>query len=183
MGGCNTYPGLSRSVHRWGVPLELTQDAKQLARKSFHNPFDNIFVTVYSYIMSKSEKLLQKARNNLNSLSFDDFTIELIREDQKEWLAHFGELPNVSAYGDTPEEALQELSIAWEAMKASYLEHGEPIPVAPSQKNYSGQFNVRIDKRIHRALAIEAARAGVSLNALVAQKLALTTQNPSGGAL
>ena len=115
--------------------------------------------------------------------AFDDFTIELVREDQNEWLAHFGELSNVSAYGDTPEEALQELSIAWEAMKASYLEHGEPIPVAPSQKNYSGQFNVRIDKRIHRALAIEAARAGVSLNALVAQKLALTTQNRSGDVL
>ncbi len=114
---------------------------------------------------------------------FDDFTIELIREDQNEWLAHFAELPNVSAYGDTPEEALQELSIAWEAMKASYSEHGEPIPVAPSQKNYSGQFNVRIDKRIHRALAIEAARVGVSLNALVAQKLARSAQSYSGDIL
>jgi len=31
---------------------------------------------------------------------------------------------------------------------------------------------VRIDRRVHRALAIEAGRAGVSLNALVAEKLA-----------
>jgi predicted HicB family RNase H-like nuclease len=31
---------------------------------------------------------------------------------------------------------------------------------------------VRIDKRVHRALAVEAERAGVSLNALVAEKLA-----------
>ena len=30
---------------------------------------------------------------------------------------------------------------------------------------------MRIDKRDHRALAIEAALAGISLNALVAQKL------------
>jgi len=30
---------------------------------------------------------------------------------------------------------------------------------------------VRIDKRDHRALAIEAAKVGLSLNALVAQKL------------
>ncbi|HEX2200411.1 MAG TPA: toxin-antitoxin system HicB family antitoxin, partial [Gammaproteobacteria bacterium] len=46
------------------------------------------------------------------------------------------------------------------------------VPVAPARREYSGQFNVRIDKRLHRVLAIEAAQAGVSLNALVAQKLA-----------
>ena len=32
--------------------------------------------------------------------------------------------------------------------------------------------NVRLDRRLHRALAMEAAQAGLSLNALVAQKLA-----------
>lgn len=36
---------------------------------------------------------------------------------------------------------------------------------------------MRIDKRIHKALAIEAARAGVSLNALVAQKLQSAVAN------
>jgi predicted HicB family RNase H-like nuclease len=43
------------------------------------------------------------------------------------------------------------------------------MPVAPSRKEYSGQFNVRIDKRRHRQLATEAARAGISMNALVAR--------------
>lgn len=56
-------------------------------------------------------------------------------------------------------------------MKHSYRKHKEAIPVAPSRKEYNGQFNVRIDKRDHRALAIEAARVDLSLNALVAQKL------------
>ena len=67
---------------------------------------------------------------------------------------------------------VEELRTAWALVKESYEEAGEPIPVAPARRNYSGQFNVRIDKRIHRALAIEAAQAGISLNALVAQKLA-----------
>jgi hypothetical protein len=40
---------------------------------------------------------------------------------------------------------------------------------------YCGSFNVRIDRRVHRALAIEATQAGVSLNALVAQRLAMVT--------
>lgn len=104
---------------------------------------------------------------------FDDFAIELYQESDNEWLAHFEELPNVSSYGDTPEEALEELAIAWKMMKESYQERGEDIPVAPVRKSYSGQFNVRIDKRVHKALAIEAARAGISLNALVSQKLSL----------
>ncbi len=107
---------------------------------------------------------------------FDGYSIHLMLDDEGDYLAYFEELPNISAYGDSPEEALHELKVAWEGMKASYRKHGDPIPIAPSRKKYSGQFNVRIDKRIHRALAIEAAQAGVSLNALVAQKLAGTIQ-------
>ena len=91
--------------------------------------------------------------------------------DVGEWLAHFEELSHVSAFGNSPEEALTELKEAWEAIKESYIAHNEPIPVAPSQKEYSGQLNVRIDKSVHRALAVEAAQVGISLNVLVAQEL------------
>jgi predicted HicB family RNase H-like nuclease len=107
---------------------------------------------------------------------FDGFSIELFKDDDGEWLAHFEELPNVSAFGSSPTEALRELKEAWEGIKESYASHNEPIPVAPSKKAYSGQFNIRIDKRIHRALAVEAARVGISLNALVAQKLTLSVR-------
>ncbi|MFI4956428.1 MAG: type II toxin-antitoxin system HicB family antitoxin [Gammaproteobacteria bacterium] len=103
---------------------------------------------------------------------FDGFSTELFLDETGDWVAHFFALPNVSAFGSTPEEALHELKEAWEAMKESYRQHGEEIPVAPLRKEYSGQFNVRIDKRVHRALSLEAIEAGVSLNALVAQKLA-----------
>jgi len=103
---------------------------------------------------------------------FDGFTVNLVLEDDGDWLAHFLEWPEVSAFGDSPETALHELEIAWSAMKASYKKHGEDLPVAPARKIYSGQFNVRIDNRLHRALAMEAAQVGVSLNALVAQALA-----------
>lgn len=105
---------------------------------------------------------------------FDGFSIELFEDDDGEWLAHFEELPNVSAFGSAPEDAIRELKEAWKIMKESYLSHNEPIPIAPAKREYSGQFNVRIDRRIHRALAVEAARAGISLNALIAQKLSLS---------
>jgi len=110
---------------------------------------------------------------------FDGFSVNIFLDEDGEYLAHFAEMPNVSAFGDSPEQALQELETAWQGVKESLQKHEEPVPVAPSRKEYSGQFNVRIDRRLHRALAMEAARAGVSLNAIVSQKLAKETSAPT----
>ena len=103
---------------------------------------------------------------------FDGYTVNVFLDEDSDYLAHFVELPSVSAFGESPEEALSELATAWEGVKESYKKSGEKIPLAPTKKKYSGQFNVRLDRRLHRALAIEAARAGISLNAIVSQKLA-----------
>lgn len=111
----------------------------------------------------------------MSKKEFNGFSVNLYLDEDNEWLAHLIELPNVSAFGNTAEEALQELKVAWEAVKQSYRDHDEPIPVAPSQKKYSGHFNVRVGKRLHRLLAVEAAIAGVSLNALITQKLVGST--------
>jgi predicted HicB family RNase H-like nuclease len=102
---------------------------------------------------------------------FDGFSIHLLQDNDGDFVAHFVELPKVSACGSTAEEALSELKEAWEAMKESYQKHNEAIPIAPVRKEYSGQFNIRIDKRDQKVLAIEAAKVGLSLNSLVAQKL------------
>lgn len=111
-----------------------------------------------------------------NSDAFDGFTIELFKDGDGDWLAKLEELPNVSAFGNSPEKALQELQEAWTLMKESYISHNQSLPLVPPRKEYSGQFNVRVDKRIHRALALEAFRAKISLNALVAQKLTLSVK-------
>lgn len=103
---------------------------------------------------------------------FDGFTIKLLEDENGDFVAHFVEMPNISAFGYSPTNAIEELKVAWEETKQSYKEHNEPIPIAPSRKEYSGQFNVRIDKRLHRQLALEAVDAGICLNALIAQKLA-----------
>lgn len=83
-------------------------------------------------------------------------------------------LKTLETLGESAKEALDELAIAWELLKESYTEAGEAIPTAPTRKKYSGAFNVCVDKRVHKALAIEAAQAGVSLNALISQKLSAT---------
>lgn len=91
---------------------------------------------------------------------FDGYTVEIFRDEDGDWLARLEEMPNISAFADSPEQALAELEAAWELTKESYLAGGEEVPVAPSRRKYSGQFNVRVDKRLHRALAIEVARSG-----------------------
>ena len=106
---------------------------------------------------------------------FDGFAVNLLLDDDGDWLASYQELPNVSAFAESPEQALDELAVTWSGIKESYTKRGEAVPTPAARRGYSGQFNVRIDKRLHRALAVEAAQAGVSLNALVAQKLARTT--------
>jgi predicted HicB family RNase H-like nuclease len=41
----------------------------------------------------------------------------------------------------------------------------------PADKKYSGHFMLRIDPKLHKALAIKAAREGRSLNAFVEERL------------
>lgn len=61
---------------------------------------------------------------------FDGFAVEMFLDEDGDYLAHFVELPNVSAFGQTPDEALVELKAAWELMKECHREDGEPIPKA-----------------------------------------------------
>ncbi len=103
---------------------------------------------------------------------FDGYTVNLLLDDDSDWLAHLVELPHVSAFATSPQKALSELKIVWEAVKASYVERQEPIPVAPARRRYSGAFNVRVAREVHRQLVIKAAQEGVSLNALVSKVLA-----------
>ena len=66
---------------------------------------------------------------------FDGFAVNLFLDEDGDYLAHFVEMPNVSAFSDTPEGALKELAVAWKGIKESYRKHNEPIPQAqPREK-------------------------------------------------
>ncbi|MEA5512123.1 type II toxin-antitoxin system HicB family antitoxin [Crocosphaera sp. UHCC 0190] len=75
---------------------------------------------------------------SLENYNFDGFVINLYVDEQGDWLAHFQEMPNISAFGDTPQEALEELKIAWELVKEDYRENNREIPIATDRiKLYS----------------------------------------------
>ena len=102
---------------------------------------------------------------------FDGFNVNVFLDEDGDYLAHFVEMPNVSAFSDTPEGALRELAIAWEGVKESYQKHHEPIPKAPAWQSHEAPFNVTVDAQLYYALTHEALKAGMSLDAFVAQKL------------
>jgi predicted HicB family RNase H-like nuclease len=93
---------------------------------------------------------------------FDGYGVNMFLDEDGDWLARFMELRNVSAFGATPEKALKELAVAWELVKEEYAKEHKPVPIAPTHREFGGVFQVRIDKRIHRDLAIEAERSGVT---------------------
>jgi len=50
-------------------------------------------------------------------------------------------------------------------------EDGEPLPEPTAGKEYSGRFIVRVGKELHKALALDALRAGSSLNSFCVEAL------------
>ena len=97
--------------------------------------------------------------NQVENNNFDGFSVKAFRDEDGDWLAHFIELPNVSAFADTRHAALDELEIAWMGVKESYRKHGEEIPTKLSQPRFKiyisksclKELRYSLDKpRLHR---------------------------------
>jgi predicted HicB family RNase H-like nuclease len=82
------------------------------------------------------------------------------------------EFPLLSWLAPTTEEALTGIQHLVNEVVLDMQNNGEPIPKPLAEKNYSGEFRVRIPSIVHRALAMQAAEQGISLNRLASAKLA-----------
>ena len=93
-------------------------------------------------------------------------------EEDHAFLARVAEFPSLAAHGETLADALNEIQAVVGFAVEDLEDSGEAIPEPLSTRHYSGKFNIRIGSDLHRALVLEAAQQGVSLNQLVTQKLA-----------
>lgn len=91
--------------------------------------------------------------------------------EDNEYVATVLEFPSLSWLADSRREAEDGLVAVVADVIRDMETHGETIPEPFGERMYSGKFQVRTTHSLHRALAIEAARNGVSLNALVNKKL------------
>lgn len=67
-------------------------------------------------------------------------TIRLLRETDGRWIGDVPELPGVTAYGESPEEATTKAKALALRVLAEEIEYGEMKPVVPEQMGQDGIF-------------------------------------------
>jgi antitoxin HicB len=82
------------------------------------------------------------------------------------FVAEIKDLPGCYSQGETLEEIYQNIEEARRLWIESMYEDGNdiPLPGNETEKQYSGKFNVRVPKSLHRKLDKMAEKEGVSLN-------------------
>lgn len=93
-------------------------------------------------------------------------------EDGDYYFGQVQEIPEVRADGDTLEECYNLVMEMLASNLEVMIEDKEKIP-EPVDKTYSGKFNLRLPKSLHKKLAEEAEDEGISLNQLALYKLSM----------
>lgn len=105
-------------------------------------------------------------------MNIDHYTYRLTwSQEDAEHIGLCTEFPSLSWLANTPEAALAGIRQMVADTVTDMQSNGEPIPEPLAEKRYSGEFRVRIPPEVHRALAMQAAEQGISLNRLVSAKL------------
>ncbi len=91
-------------------------------------------------------------------------------EDQA-FIGRVAEFDSLAAHGRTLEAALREIKVVVQAVLHDLSASGEAIPQPFSKRRFSGKLNLRMPESLHRQLALEAARQGISMNQLINLKL------------
>ena len=93
------------------------------------------------------------------------YRIELIPDsDEGGFVVTFPDLPGCLSSGETVEEAYKNAEDAKHEWLLAASEEGISIPEPDSIEDYSGQFKLRLPRSLHRQLALQSKREGVSMN-------------------
>lgn len=99
------------------------------------------------------------------------YKIELQSSPEGGYVATIPDLPGCISQGETIAEAVEMIEDAKNTWLEVALEEGFTIPEPLEQVQYSGRFNVRVPKSLHKTLAESAARENVSLNQYIVYSL------------
>ena len=92
--------------------------------------------------------------------------------EDEEFVGLCAEFPLLSWLSTSPGEAFSGIGELVSDCVADMQSNNERIPEPIADRAYSGKFMVRVPPETHRALALQAAEAGVSLNRLISARLA-----------
>jgi antitoxin HicB len=118
-------------------------------------------------------------KNERSEISPDRYEIDVVPNEHGGFYARIPDFPTIFTGGMTPDETMRNALEAIGLMIEEYQDRGMPVP--QPLRSFSGTFNVRLPRSIHRELARRADRQGVSLNAMVAFLLAQAVGFERGG--
>ncbi|CAJ0694276.1 MULTISPECIES: type II toxin-antitoxin system HicB family antitoxin [Ralstonia] len=105
-------------------------------------------------------------------MTHDHFTYRVTwSPEDGEHVGLCAEFPSLSWLAATPEGALAGIRKVVAEAVHDMETNGEKVPDPIADRTYSGEFKVRIPPQAHRALVMQAAEQGVSLNRLASAKL------------
>ena len=103
----------------------------------------------------------------------DRFTYRVIwSEEDGEYVGLCAEFGLLSHLDDTPEKAFAGIRDLVAFCVDDLRKEGASVPEPLSTRRYSGTLTLRVPPETHRALALDAAEAGVSMNRLASERLA-----------
>jgi len=107
-------------------------------------------------------------------MDINKYSVKIAWSDEDEcFVATIPEFPNLSAFGDSQEEAMADAKVVLQ-MAVESLERDDiaaPVPKVVEHHEYSGQVRLRMPKSLHKELAVTAADDSVSLNAYMVMTL------------
>lgn len=112
-----------------------------------------------------------KVQAELKKYMAMDYPINLVADEEGGYVVIYPDLPGCITQVETLEEVPAMAREVFELWVESELEVGHSIPPPSYPEEYSGKFNLRLPKSLHRRLAESAEREGVSLNQYVVSLL------------
>lgn len=107
------------------------------------------------------------------------YKMEIVSDqDEGGYVASFPDLKGCITCADTVETVVKAAEDAKKEWFAAALADGYDIPEPTNDESYSGQFKLRIPKSLHRRLAEQSKREGISMNQYC---MYLLTKNDSAG--
>ena len=92
------------------------------------------------------------------------YKMEIVADPEGGYVASFPDLPGCLSCGETMSAAAANLLDAKKAWLEAAIAEGVEIREPSEQQVYSGQFKLRVPKTLHRTLAEQARREGISMN-------------------
>ena len=130
-----------------------------------HEPIKIVYVRMVKEIVESEEKTGRTDMKTLDEYMKMPYKLEIIPDTEESgYVASYPELPGCITCGKTIADAVANAEDAKKAWLTAAIEDGIEIAEPETVDSYSGQFKLRLPKTLHKTLAEDSKKEGVSMN-------------------